>query len=108
MTDHNINQEHQHDSGGKKVCLEFIQKKVDQINLMANLLYEIKAGTPLGRVTVILLNLYFSADGNPASESPGVHSLPALAGLAGVSEGDLSVALCFLQQKGILSYRLLP
>ena len=93
-------------SGGPAVCLEFVQKKVDRINLMASLLYEIKAGTPQGRVAVLLLNLYLPVDG--VHQSPGVLSLPTLAGLAGVREEELHAALDFLQQKGIISYRLLP
>lgn len=99
---------HDKNSGGLIICLEFIQKKVDRINLMANLLYEVKSGTPLGRVTVILLNLYFPEAGAPAQKSPGVLSISILASLAGVSELELRSVLDFLQQKGIISYRLLP
>lgn len=101
-------QEHRQNSGEPRVCLEFMQKKVNQINLMANLLYEIKAGTPLGRVTVILLNLPFPSTCSPTLESQAVLSLPTLAKLAGVSERELRPALDFLQQKGIITYRLLP
>lgn len=80
---------------------------VDSIKTMADLLYEIKAGTPLGNTLKTLLNLCHR---DAKVSEGGVMTLPgvsflALARTTDISENDLQKALDYLQQRGIFNCR---
>jgi len=49
-------------AGDEALTLKIVQNLARQIQFMALLLYEIKAGTPLGRVLVVFLNLYLHSE----------------------------------------------
>lgn len=81
-----------------------IKKMVSQINVMTNLLYEVKADTPLGKTLKVLLNLFLNKGKDGVLDLAGV-SYQKLANLTGVTEKELQVSLDYLQQEGIIAYK---
>jgi len=106
--------EREHSCGGKQrvekktdANIQLVKNMVNRLNTMSTLLYEMKAGTPLGKTVNILFNLYryegkVSADG--AINLIDI-SLKRLADLAGISKEDLLDSLDFLHRNGIIIYR---
>lgn len=90
--------------GSQDICLQFIQQKVHRMGSMIDLLYEIKAETPVGRILVILFHVILQKEVSPAGKINlcGI-SLPVLAGLAEVTEEELKESIDFLQLKGIIT-----
>lgn len=68
------------------------------------LLYEMKAGTPLGKTINVLFNLYCYEGKVLAAGSINLIDIPLkkMAGLAGISEEELWDSLDFLHQNGII------
>lgn len=97
-------EKNQEGDSGRENCLKLIQKKVDRVESMTELLYEIKAETTLGRIAVVLINRFIQEDSNPFTKINlcGV-SLAHLAGLAEATEEELKQAIDYLQQKGIIA-----
>jgi hypothetical protein len=74
------------------------------MDVMIDLLYEIKAGTPLGRILVVLLNASRPGESDPAGRIKLCDiPLPALACLAGVTHEELTGLLEYLERKGIIA-----
>jgi len=80
-----------------------IENTVSRLNLMRNLLFEVKADTPLGKTVKTLLNL-FSEGNEGVLDLTGI-SYNKLANLIGISETELQESLEYLHQQGIISYR---
>lgn len=78
-----------------------IKKMVSQINLMQNLLFEVKADSPIGKTVKILLNLFICED-----KPDGLTDISCykLAVWTGISLTELHESLRYLQQQGIISY----
>lgn len=81
-----------------------IKKMVSRVNLMQDLLYEIKADTPLGKTVKVLLNLFFCEGEYQALDLTGI-SYCKLANLIGISLTELQESLEYLQRQGVISYR---
>ena len=90
-----------------KTSPQLIQAAVQRINEMTSLLYEIKAGTPLGKILVVLINLCPPVRDGRSTEKTDFTGVPVsgLAELAGVTEKELRESLICLQQQGIIFYR---
>ncbi|HBV98218.1 MAG: hypothetical protein JL50_00085 [Peptococcaceae bacterium BICA1-7] len=94
----------QEGKGSQESCLRFIQQKARRMGFMIDMLYEIKAETPVGRILVILVNVILRKEISPAEKIDLCHiSLPVLAELAGVTEEELQESIDFLQLKGIIA-----
>lgn len=88
-----------------KNCAD-IKKITDSLNTMSNLLYEVKAETPLGKTLKVLINLCRRHGETSVFETvklPGI-SLRRLALLAGISRAELQQSLDYLRLKGIIIY----
>lgn len=87
--------------------IQLAKKMVNRLNIMSTLLFEIKAGTPLGKTVNILFNLCRYEGKASASGTINLAdiSLKKLAGLAGISEAELRDSLDFLHRNGIIIYR---
>lgn len=81
-----------------------IKTMISRVNLMRDLLFEIKADTPLGKTIKMLLNLLLSDGEDGILDLTGL-SYQKLASLIGVSHAELQESLEYLQQRGIISYR---
>ena len=81
-----------------------IKKMVSRVNLMRDLLYEIKADTPLGKTVKMLLNLFLCEGEDWVLDLTGI-SYYKLANLIGISLTELQESLEYLQRQGIISYR---
>jgi len=87
--------------------IQLVKKMVDRSNIMSILLYEIKAGIPLGKTVNILSNLCRYEGKASASGTINLAdiSLKKLAGLARISEAELQDSLDFLHRNGIIIYK---
>ncbi|KJS12798.1 MAG: hypothetical protein VR67_06215 [Peptococcaceae bacterium BRH_c8a] len=81
-----------------------IKTLVSRVNLMRNLLFEIKAETPLGKTVKIILNLFFCEGEDGFLDLTGI-SYHKLANLIGISHTELQESLEYLQQQGIILYK---
>lgn len=83
-----------------------IRNITDNLNTMSNLLYEVKAETPLGKTLKVLMNLYRHHGETSMNETVKLSgiSLQGLALLAGISEAELQQSLDSLRRKGIIIY----
>ncbi|MTI85681.1 MAG: hypothetical protein FH756_17735 [Firmicutes bacterium] len=81
-----------------------IKKLVSRVNLMQDLLFEIKADTPLGRTVKMLLNLFLCEDEDGVLDLTGI-SCQKLANLTGVNHTELQESLEYLQRQGIILYK---
>ncbi|WP_027363920.1 hypothetical protein [Desulfotruncus alcoholivorax] len=81
-----------------------IKKMVSRVNLMRDLLFEIKAGTPLGKTVKMLLNLFLCEGEDGIFDLTGI-SCHKLANLIGISHSELQESLEYLQQQGIILYK---
>lgn len=81
-----------------------IKKMVSRVNLMRDLLFEIKADTPLGKTVKMLLNLFLCEGEEGILDLTGI-SYHKLANLIGISHTELQESLEYLQQQGIILYR---
>lgn len=80
-----------------------IKKLAAELNKMRNLLYEIKADTPLGITVITLLNIFVEGrEGNLALT--GI-SYDKLACSMGISPRELLDSLEYLHQQGIIYYK---
>lgn len=87
-----------------------ISNITDSLNTMSNLLYEVKAETPLGKTLKVLINLYRRQGETSVNETMKLSgiSLHGLACLAGISEAELQQSLDYLRQEGIIIYNNTP
>ncbi|MDQ0287598.1 hypothetical protein J2Z49_002728 [Desulfofundulus luciae] len=78
-------------AGDETFALKIIRNLAGQIQFMALLLYEIKAGTPLGRVLVVFLNLYLHSECAAGNKRGNLKNIPikVLAEAAGVTPEEL-------------------
>lgn len=93
--------------GEDKSNIQLVKDIVESINTMAALLFEIKAGTPLGKTLKTLFNLC-RRDGKDSAG--GVINLTGisfrnLAGMMDITEPELKESLDYLQQNGKIYYR---
>jgi hypothetical protein len=87
-----------------------IRNITDSLNIISNLLYEVKAETPLGKTLKVLINLYrrqCETSVNEILRLSGISS-QKLARLAGITEAELQQSLDYLRQKGIIIYNNTP
>lgn len=111
-----IDMEREHPRGRKErkekteADIQLVKNMVDRLNTMSTLLYEIKAGPPLGKTMNILFNLcrYQGKTSAEGTINLAEVSLKKLAGLAGISEAELIDALDYLHRNGIIIYKALP
>lgn len=82
-----------------------IKKIVTQVNLMRDLLFELKADTPLGKTVKTLLNLFLCKGEEEVWDLTGI-SYQKLADLIGISQTELLESLESLQQRGIIAYKI--
>lgn len=83
-----------------------IRNIAGSLNTISNLLYEVKAETPLGKTLKALINLCRHHEKTSVSETPNLSgiSFQRLARLAAVSEAELQQSLDYLHQNGIIDY----
>lgn len=81
-----------------------IKKIVTRVNLMRDLLFEIKADTPLGKTVTALLNLFLYEGEGEVWDLTGI-SYQKLADSIGISRAELLESLESLQQQGIIEYK---
>lgn len=83
-----------------------IKKMVSRVNLMRELLFEIKADTPLGKTVKVLLNSFLceGEGGDGTLDLTGI-SYHKLANLIGISQTELQESLEYLQQQGVIFYK---
>ncbi|MFZ5633785.1 MAG: hypothetical protein ACOY40_13160 [Bacillota bacterium] len=90
--------------------IQLVKNMAHCINTMTFLLYEIKAGTPLGKTVKVLFDLF----GHEGKSSPGgtinlsAVSLRTLANSAGISGEELQDSLDCLQRQKVIFYRRSP
>ncbi|WP_018086221.1 hypothetical protein [Desulfurispora thermophila] len=82
-----------------------IKKMVTRLNLIRDLLFEIKANTPLGKTVKTLLNLFLSKGKGRSPDLAGI-SCHELANLIGITPAELKESLEYLQQQGIICVKL--
>lgn len=94
-------------SSSYEANIQLVKNMVNRLNTMSTLLYEINAGTPLGKTVKILFNLYRyegKTSGSGVINLTGI-SFHKLANLVEISEAELQESLNFLHQKGFIFYR---
>jgi hypothetical protein len=82
--------------------LEFTRYLVKNIEIMRKLIYEIEAGTPLGRVTAVIIHLLACKKTYWNQLSLNNVSPAEIAFLAEVSECQLAESLDYLEQCGFV------
>ncbi|HHW40524.1 MAG TPA: hypothetical protein GXX19_05110 [Syntrophomonadaceae bacterium] len=96
--------------GQREGNMQVVQSLARRINLMALLLYEIKAGTPLGKTVELLLDL-FRREGTTTPNGALILtnlSRLDLAELAELSATELQESLDRLARDSIIIYRISP
>lgn len=78
-------------AGDEALTLKIVQNLAGQVQFMALLLYEIKAGTPLGRLLVVFLNLYLNSECALDNQRANLKNIPikTIAEYAGVTPEEL-------------------
>lgn len=97
----NMNEEKLYDERVAQENIQLVKSIARDISTMSALIYEIKAGTPLGKTIIIAFHLFYKSSGKNIC---GISS-PTLAKMAGVSQDELEDCLDYLQKQKIIVYK---